>query len=166
VLQLDPELHEMPASRAMLANHLATDLIECGRIEDAGRYLTRYLSNAPDANLVNLLGQTYFLRGEMEEAERCYRQAAELDPGHYAPHLGLAKVAVQLRRREDALKHLNQARLLAPREYSVLYNLASVYRQLGLAAEANDVQDAIRDLRTSITSAQRIAKGAWPRYAL
>jgi tetratricopeptide (TPR) repeat protein len=166
VLQLDPDLHEMPASRGILWNHLALDLVECGRIEDAARYLTQALTNSPDSALMDLLGQTYFVRGEMEEAERCYRQAAVLDPGNYSPHLNLAKLAVQRTRREEALKHLDQARLLAPRQYSVLYNLASVYRQLGKAAEAEGVQQTIKELRTPTASAGRNQDGSWPRYAL
>jgi tetratricopeptide (TPR) repeat protein len=166
VLQLDPELHEMPASRGIIWNHLALDLVECGRIEDAARYLTQALTISPDSTLMNLLGDNYFIRGEMEEAERCFRQAAELDPTSYSPHLSLAKLAVQRKRREEALKHLDQARLLAPRKYSVLYNLASVYRQLGQAAEAEGVQQTIKELRTPTASARRNQDGSWPRYAL
>ena len=166
VLQFDPELREMPASRGLFWNHLARDLIDCGRIEDAGRLLVKAMTDGADSNLTVILGDTYFLRGEMDEAERYYQQAAGLGPSNYVPHLNLAKVAVQSRRREDALKHLNRARMLAPQQYGVLYNLASVYRQLGLKAEAEGVQEAIRDLRTSTSSARRVQNGQWPRYAL
>ena len=54
VLQLDPELREMPASRKLFWNQLAADLVECGRIEDAGRYLEQALAAGPDAELINL----------------------------------------------------------------------------------------------------------------
>ena len=130
----------MPASRKLFWNQLADDLIECGRIEDAGRYLERALAAGPDAELIDLLGYTYFLRGDLDEAERYYHQAAESDPTFYGPHLNLAKLAIQRRRRDEALRELNQARLLAPRQYGVLYSLALLYRQLGQTAEADRVQ--------------------------
>ena len=120
----------------------------------AGRYLTRRLADGPDSQLMNVLGHTYFLRGEMEEARRCFRQAADWDAENYSPHLNLAKLALQERRRDEALQHLNQARLRAPRQYGVLYNLASLYRQLGQPAEAERVQEAIKELRQPSSSAK------------
>ena len=136
VLQLDPELREMPASRPLFWKQMTDDLVECGRIEDAGRYLNQALALGPDAELLNRLGHTHFLRGEFDDAERCFRQAAESDPTFYGPRLNLAKLALQRRQRDEALRELGQARLLAPRQYGVLYNLALIYRQLGQAAEA------------------------------
>src|SRR5262249_33292637 len=131
VLQLDPELSAMPASRKLFWNQLADDLIECGRIEDAGRYLDRALAAGPNAELIDLIGYTHFLRGDLEAAERLYRQAAEMDATLYRPHLNLAKLALQQRRQDEALQQLDQARQLAPRRYGVLYSLALLYKQLG-----------------------------------
>ena len=147
VLELDPELREMPASRKLFWNQLTDDLVECGRIEDAGRYLERALAAGPDAALIDRLGYTYFLRGDLGEAERYYHQAAESDPTFYGPHLNLAKLAIQRRRRDEALRELNEARRLAPRHYGVLYSLALLYRQLGQAAEADRVQRKSRSCR-------------------
>ncbi len=166
VLELDPELSEMPASRAMFSNHYALDLINSGRIEDAGRYLNRALANKPDSELMNLLGNTYLLRGEMEEAERCFRQAVEWDPRNFAPRLSLVSLAIQRRRLEEALQQLNQVRLLVPRRSDVLLTLVSVYQQLGQTAEADRVQQTIKDLRKPTSSARRNQDGSWPRYAL
>jgi tetratricopeptide (TPR) repeat protein len=166
VLQLDPELLEMPAARQFFWDQLAKDLVECGRIEDAGRYLEQALAAGPDAALINLVGYTNFLRGDLAEAERCYRQAAEMDPSAYGPHLALAKLAVQQRRRDEALHQLDEARRLAPREYGVLYSLALLYRQLGRAADAAQVQEEIKELRKAVTSSSRAPNAAWPHYAL
>ena len=46
---------------------------------------------------IDRLGYTYFLRGDLGEAERYYHQAAEADPTSYGPHLNLAKLAIQAR---------------------------------------------------------------------
>ena len=83
---------------------------------------------------MNQLGRVYFLQGAFDDAERCYRQAAEWAPNEYAPYLSLARLAQQRRRPEEALEHLNKARALAPWQYDVRYSLASVYRQLGQTA--------------------------------
>jgi tetratricopeptide (TPR) repeat protein len=166
VLRLDPELRVMPASRKLFWNQLAHDLIECGRMEDAGRRLEQALDGGQDAELMDLLGYTFFVRGDFDEAERCYRQAAEWDPTLYRPHLSLAKLALQLRRRDEALRELNQARLLAPRQYGVLYNLALMYRQLGQTAEAAQVQEEIKDLREAKAPVPGALKPRWPQYAL
>jgi tetratricopeptide (TPR) repeat protein len=166
ILQLDPELHQMPAARGLFWRHFTDDLAKSGRLADAGRYLAGEVAKTPDSELMNRLGETRFLLGEFDEAERCYRRAAEWDPRSYAPHLQLAKLAIQRRRREEALQHLNQARLLAPRQYGVLYNLASVYRQLGQTEEAERVQETIRQVREDSASTPRPMRGEWPRYAL
>ena len=168
VLQLDPELKEMPASRPLFWRQLTRDLVQCGRIEDAGRYLGQALQLGPDPELLDVLGYTHFLRGDPDEAERCYRQAAEMGPELYSPHLNLAELALQRRRPDEALRELNEARRLAPRQYRVLYSLALHYRQLGQAEEASRVQAEIDQLRQDTAASPRTPESnrTWPRYAL
>jgi len=166
LLELDPELREMPLPRRLFWSHLADDLFASGRIQDASRYLSKALADTPDAGLMNRLGQAYFLQGALADAEHCFGQAAEWDPSDYAPHLNLAKLALQRHQQQEALKHLNRARVLAPRHYSVLYNLASVYRQLGRPADADRIQEVIKQLRGNSASSSRPAASPWPRYAL
>jgi tetratricopeptide (TPR) repeat protein len=166
VLELDPELGEMPASHGLFWNHFTADLAASGRLEDVRRHLTKLLENTPEAGLMNRLGETLFLQGDLDAAEHWFRQAAELDPASYAPHWNLAKLAIQRRHRGEALEHLNRARIRAPGQYAVLYNLASVYRQLGQSAEAEQVQEAIRQLRSRPVATPRPPNGQWPRYAL
>jgi len=166
VLELDPELREMPLSPRLFWSHLADDLLECGRIQDAGRELSRALAKGADADLMNRLGRVYFLQGSLDDAERCFQQAAEWAPSDCGPHVNLAKLALQRQDRERALKHLSQARVLAPRQFDVLYNLASLYRQLGRAADADRIQEVLKQLRGDATSSARPANSPWPRYAL
>jgi tetratricopeptide (TPR) repeat protein len=166
VLDLDPELRAMPLSHGLFWSHFTDDLIASGRIDDAGRYLTKVVANVPDAALMNRLGQVYFLQGSLDDAERCYRQAAEWAPSDYRPHLSLAKLALQRHRREEALEHLIQAKLFAPWEYAVLYSLASVYRQLGQSADAARVQEALTQLRDKPPGSSSPASTPWPRHAL
>jgi tetratricopeptide (TPR) repeat protein len=113
------------------------------------------------------LGRVYFLQGSLTEAERCFRQAAEWDPSGYTPWLELAKLALQRQERDEAMRYLNRAHLLAPRQYSVLYSLALVYRQLGRADDADRIQETIKQLQhDQASSSSRPANNAWPRHAL
>ncbi len=166
VLELDPELREMPLARNLFWSHLADDLASSGRIDDARLALTKALAKATDPSLLNRLGRLYFLQGDLDQAERCFRQSAELAPTQYEAYVELAKLAIQRQDRQEALKQLNQALALAPREQSVLYSLVSVYRQLGRTTEANQVQEALKQLREQSTLPDRAANRDWPRYAL
>jgi tetratricopeptide (TPR) repeat protein len=166
VLELDPELREMPLPRSLFWTQLADDLISSGRIDDARHYLAKALSNAPDASLLNILGQTYFLQGMLEDADRCFRQAAELATTDHLAYVNLARVAILRHEQEEALKHLNHARSLAPRRYSVLYTLASVYRQLGRKAEASQVEESLGQLREQPAPQPAAASASWPSYSL
>jgi tetratricopeptide (TPR) repeat protein len=166
VLKLDPDLREMPLQRRLFWTHLAADLVAAGRLDDAGKYLSKAVAGTDDFDLMNQLGQVYFLKGEFDDAERCYRQAAEWAPNEYAPYLSLARLALQRRRPQEALEHLTKAKLLAPLQYNVLYNLASVYRQLGRSAEADQVLATIKEWRVQANPPVAPLYGAWPRYAL
>jgi len=166
VLELDPELREMPLAHRLFWSHLADDLVASGRLDDAKGRLIRALASAPDADLMNRLGRVYFLEGAFDDAERCFRQAGEWNPSDYKPHLDLCKLALQRHQREEALKYLDQAKVLAPREYSVLYSLASVYRQLGRPADASRVEEILARLREKPAAPAPPAVTPWPRYAL
>jgi len=166
VLELDPQLRETPLARSLFWSQLADDLARSGRIDDARLALAEAVAKTPDPSLLNRLGRFYFLQGDLDDAERCFRQSAELAPTQYEVYVELAKLAIQRHDQQEALKQLTQARALAPREQSVLYSLVSVYRQLGRTAEANQVQETLKQLRERPTSAARRANGDWPRYAL
>ncbi|MHB1555851.1 MAG: tetratricopeptide repeat protein [Isosphaeraceae bacterium] len=166
VLELDPQLEQISGTRKLFWTQLYRDLVECGRIEDAGQHLERALAGDQDADLMDELGSLDFLRGDLAAAERCYRQAVEWAPTFYRPHLNLAKLYVQLHRRDDALRELNQARALAPRRHSVVYSLALLYRQLGQTAEAEQVRRELQSMREESSSAPRATGSQWPAYAL
>lgn len=166
VLELDPQLAEMPLSRRLFWSHFAEDLVGSGRIDDARRYLTKALADGPDALLMNRLGRAYFLQGALDMAEHHFQQAKERDPADYAAYLNLGELALQRHRPDEALKYLNSARSLAPQHYSVLYSLSSLYRQLGQSAEAEGIEETLKQLRGKSAKTSRPANGQWPRYAL
>jgi len=166
VLELDPQLHETPLALGLFWSHLADDLAKSGRIDDARKALTEAVAKAPEPSLLNRLGRMYFLQGDLDNAERCFRQAAELAPTQYEAYVELAQIAVQRHDRHEALRQLDRARALSPRDQSVLYSLASVYRQLGRTSDADRVQETLKHLREQPGASARRANLDWPRYAL
>jgi tetratricopeptide (TPR) repeat protein len=166
VLELDPQLREMPLSPILFWTHYGDDLLSSGRMEDANRTLSKALATNPDPALANRLGQTFFLQGEFDDAERAFRHAAELAPADHAAYLNLAKLALSRHESAEALKQLNRARSLSPRRYEVLYSLALIYRQLGRKEEADDLQEALRHLREQSDPRPRVQSADWPVYSL
>ncbi len=114
VLELDPGLREMPLPQRLFWGEFAADLIESGRTRDAEAYLNKAATAASDPALMNQLGGAYFLEGELDLAEACFRQAVAWGPNEYEPYLNLAKLAQQRRQPKEAIEHLKKARLLAP----------------------------------------------------
>ena len=94
----------MPLRDGLFWSHLADDLVTSGRFDEAGRQLIKALASGPDAALMNRLGQVHFLQGSLDEAEHCFRQAAEWGPSAYSPWLELAKLALHRQQREEALR--------------------------------------------------------------
>jgi tetratricopeptide (TPR) repeat protein len=168
VLELDPELREMPLPRGLFWSHLTSDLLASGRPAEARRYLARAMETDPDPRLLVTLGRAYDLEGETAQAERCFRQAVEQDPNSYAAYLYLGKIELHSRRADEALDHLKRALELAPRSYDALSTLALAYRQLGREAEARRFQEKAEAIhgKPSPPPAGRPEKSPWPRYAL
>lgn len=155
VLEVDPDLRLMPLPHQTFWSYLAEDLIKIGRTDEAGRDLTRVLDETPDAPQHGLL----------DEAERCFQQAAEWEPDNYLPRYSLGKIELQRHRLEAARQHLEAARQLAPRQVDVLQSLVTVYRLLGQPADADRIDTAISQIRERSMPA-RNPKDPWPRYAL
>ncbi len=166
VLELDPQLTETPLAHSLFWSHLADDLAESGRLDDARQVLNEALAKDPNPALLNRVGRAYFLQGDLDAAERCFRQSVDLAPTEYEAYVDLAKLAIQRHDRQEALNQLNRALVVAPRARSVLYSLLAVYRQLGRTAEADQVQETLKQLREQSISTARRADAGWPRYAL
>lgn len=163
VVKLDPELHEMPP---LFCGQFAEDLVSVGRIEDASRFLSIAVSKSSDPSLMNRLGETYFLRGSLDDAERCFLQAADMAPGDYLAYMNLAKLAQSRHDQAEALRQLNRARSLSPRRYNILYKLQLVYRLLGRTAEADLLGQTVKRLREQSALQAPASIQNWPRYSL
>ncbi|MGI8650076.1 MAG: tetratricopeptide repeat protein [Rubrobacter sp.] len=85
-------------------------LAEEGLLEEALTRFEQALLNAPeDPEVLEAVGRALLNLGRLEEAEACYLDALELDPGWAAPRMGLALVSM---RRDEPFKtvhHLERA---------------------------------------------------------
>jgi tetratricopeptide (TPR) repeat protein len=149
VLQLDPELKDMPLPQPLFWNHLALELIALGRTAEARGYLERALGKQDDAGLRELLGVTYEKEGSLDEAERCWRQALTLDPNNADTLLDLARLALGRSRFDEAVGLLERAAELSPDSVDPVYILSRAYRLKGDIVRAQHFETLAAQLRRS-----------------
>lgn len=70
------------------------------------------------------LGTQALARGELDAAERAFREVLRMDPGSAQPLLGLAEVALRRSRPDEAWAWLEKARSLAPKSAEVHHAIA------------------------------------------
>lgn len=69
--------------------------------------------------------------GDIEQAEKKYLEALELNPDSASVHYGLGTIALQCNQPEHALNCLRRAQSLEPEAVDIAYNLAHCYYKLG-----------------------------------
>jgi tetratricopeptide (TPR) repeat protein len=149
VLELDPELKQMPLPQPLYWDHLALDLMAIGRTSDARKYLQRALASREDAGLRELLGVTYEKEGAMDLAETCWRKAVADDPNNTNALLDLGRLALGRKRLDEGIALLERAAELSPSSLDPIYNLSRAYRLKGDVAKAEHYEALSGRLRTS-----------------
>jgi tetratricopeptide (TPR) repeat protein len=147
VLELDPELTLIPYAKPLFWNDFAGDLIALGRTEEARRYLLAVVDQYDEPELLDLLGQSYFLEGNTEQAEHWWRLSSERNPDRVRPWLNLGRVAIQERRAQDAVDSLHRAVALDGKHFRALQLLSSAYKMLGRTDEAQRYQKRAEEVR-------------------
>jgi tetratricopeptide (TPR) repeat protein len=148
VLELDPDLKRMPLRpRSMFWTDFGHDLLVVGRWAEARRHLERALGEGEDALVADLLGQSYYLEGAFDDAERCWRLALERDPRRYGTWWRIGKLELQRDRPAEAIEPLRRAAELKPQAVGPTYSLGLAYRRLGRRTESDQVMEQARRLR-------------------
>lgn len=156
VVELDPDMKQMPLKpRSMFWTEFAHNLIEVGRGDEARRYLYRALAEGDDATVADLLGQSYYLEGTLDEAAHCWRLALQWDSKRFGTWWRIGKLELQQGRPAEAIKALRRAATLEPRAAGPLYSLVLAYRRLGRADEADRFMEKIKDLKHDPTKPPR-----------
>jgi tetratricopeptide (TPR) repeat protein len=154
VLEIDPELKEMPLPSGLFWNNLALDLVAQGKTSEAESYLKRALRGTEDANLMELLGLTYFQQGSADRAEECWLQAVQWDPRNADALLGLGRLALNRNQAGEAVKWLERAAEASPEALEPVYNLGRACRLLGRTADAERYERRAAVVRASRTSSR------------
>jgi tetratricopeptide (TPR) repeat protein len=152
VLELDPELKQMPLKpHSMYWAEYGRCLLAIGRASEAEGQLHRGLREADDPTVADLLGQAYYLQGKFEEAEPCWRLAAEWEPSRAGTWWRLGKLELQRGRAAEAIEPLRRSTALEPRAAGPLYSLSLACRRLGQVEEAERLRRQADELRARRT---------------
>ena len=94
------------------------------------------LEDGDDAGVADLLGQSYYLEGALDEAERYWRLALDWDPERSGTWWRIGKLELQRGRPAEAIGPLRHAVSIQPNAVGTLYSLGLAYRLLGRADES------------------------------
>lgn len=125
-------------------NNLGYLYFKNGDYDKAAKYLKRAVKFAPQVQRYwNNLGLTQAQRANFDEAYECFARAV----GEFEGHMNVANRSQAMGYDKQAIKHLEQARVLRPATAEVLFRLAFLYKRAGneeLAAEADRALVAVR----------------------
>ena len=95
------------------------------------------MSTQLDYEINKELGECYLFMGDLDKAEDYYRKAITGESIHAAPYLGLATIAVQRGKMDDALVLYNKAAAIETND-KALSGIGLVLMEQGAHAEAFD----------------------------
>ena len=99
-------------------------------------------ANPQDAGFHNLLGGLYLADNQNDKASASFRRALELDPKSVGARLGLARVAISLKKDEEAIGHLQAVLKDRPDQPTAVLLLTAFYDRAGQYDQALPVLEA------------------------
>lgn len=127
-----------PDNVAGLVN-LGTILLYNSKNEEASEYLTRAARLSPKVAITHYLaGISFYRREQMQDAQKMFARAVQLDPGNAEAFFYLANIEGIEGAYDHALKHYAAAVKIRPELADAHYNMARLY------AETNRVPEAAR----------------------
>lgn len=127
VLAMDPTFER--AYQHIIWLHL-----DLKQYEKAFDYASRYVAKVPSEEAYSLLGETYDLRGDFDQAFRVYRQALELFPNSSTPIIGVGTTFIfkdEYEQAERELEKLTLSERPLRQRRDGYFNLTTVYAYLG-----------------------------------
>lgn len=149
-LQFDPKLTAAMAALGRLALHENRD-------ERAISYLERALAaNPQDAESVYQLGVLYDRTGRTAEGRKRLERALQLRSGYADPHYQLARIDFRVKDYPAALRHLEAAAAILPKQEAIRLLLARTYQALGRKADADREFTEVRRIKRQIVERDRL----------
>lgn len=105
-----------------------TALMALGRLEDAIASLERSTELNPDTAAVWLsLGRCHFTVGDLENANAALNRAVDLDGTSHEALMSLAECELAVGKNTNAIQLFTDARAIAPKDVSTVFNLGCAY---------------------------------------
>jgi uncharacterized protein (TIGR03032 family) len=117
------------------------------------RYYQQALQHQPNATTWCNLGVALQTIGEIEQAQRAFQQALELDPNHLEAHNGLGAVYAKQEAATPAIQHYQQALTIQPNYLPALINLGHINLRLEKYSEAEAIYRQVLQLQPHNTQA-------------
>lgn len=150
VIFLERALGEDPAN-TLTSLYLGIVYEQLGRMDDAIAVYRRILPAAGNlsANVANNLGNVYFRRGDLFEAERFFSQAVAFDANKAAAYLGRANTQIMAGNLLNAIADYEQYLILAPNssQRSNITQLINIIRSEIAAEEMRQIVAAEQERR-------------------
>ncbi|MGH9453296.1 MAG: tetratricopeptide repeat protein, partial [Terriglobia bacterium] len=145
--KIDPQLPgiDFELGQAILANSVDNT----GRAQAKKEFEAALSANPDDADSEYELGEIAWLASDRPGAKLHYSRALGLRPHFVNALLGLAKVLTATDQPKEAVGYLLDAERSDVRNERVHYQLASVYRKLGLTSDADREWKTFQDLHKS-----------------
>lgn len=150
VLELDPELSQLGYPKAVFYLEFGDDLLRTGHAAEARRVMEAARTRVDDVGLLEVLGQACLEEGDFEEAERCWRLAAEQSPSRAKPWRVLGRIRLRSQQAEEALTFLDHALAIDPRNYETLALMARACRVLGRLDQARELESRATEARLAL----------------
>jgi tetratricopeptide (TPR) repeat protein len=125
----------------------ARGLLAQGKTGEARGVLENALARGEDVEILVLLGVILEREGAVNEAEKRFQRALELDPENPEALLERGRFALSARRLDEAIEFLERAVAASPDSLDPVYDLGWAYRLKGADAKAKQLENRAHQLR-------------------
>ena len=103
-----------------------------GKVDDSIKNYENLLEiEADNPVLINYLGNAYYYKKNLSEAENLYKKAIEIDSLFPNPHTNLGTIYAINKKYDEALKEYDEALKYSDRKAQIYYNTALIYNNKG-----------------------------------
>ncbi|XP_055889069.1 protein O-mannosyl-transferase TMTC2-like [Biomphalaria glabrata] len=128
----DPRLHDGTKISCMF-NH-GRILMDEDKLKEALAMFMKALQRRPDhygpQSIYNMIGEVYYKMGQLEEAEKWYREALKSKPDHLPAFLTMSKLMQMKTKWEESESWLKKAKQFHPTDLTVDFHLAQLYASM------------------------------------
>lgn len=131
-IQLYPDYHDAYGSRGLAYFRLAQQANNMAYYQKAYEdYLIALKHRPNDAKVLSNMGYIHFMRGNLEEAERVYRESIKYDPRFIDARRNLGAVLAMKKQFPQAIDQWTEALKFDPNNGTLLFYIGSAYKDMG-----------------------------------